>query len=663
MNRQVQRQTESVPGSGLRRRPGSVCPGVAPELGTDAIEPSIPERFEKQVAQDPGRLAVKSRNHELTYAALNEAANRVAHALLARRGPAAEPVAVFLRSDAPMVAALLGILKAGKMYVPLDPSHPVERNAAILAETEAASVVTDGRHLELARATARRGQLVLNMDDAAHARRNDPGLPVSSEACAWILYTSGSTGRPKGVVQTHRNALHFVRTYTAGLGVCAEDRLALVHSFCVNAGNHDIFTGLLNGASLFPLDLKEEGVAALPGWLEQHQLTLLHAGPTVFRHLVKCLTGDENFPHLRLIWLGGELLYARDVELYKKRFSAECVLVNRLGSTETGTIRWFFMNKKTPTTGNPVPVGYAAPDNEILLVDAVPDEGGQMGEIAVRSQYLAPGYWGRPDLTRAAFQPDPDGGSARVYRTGDIGRLMPDGCLICLGRKDSQVKIRGYRIEVGEVESALLDLPDIKEAAVVSAPDSVGDHRLVAYIVLATSAPRSVSGLRRALAIRLPAHMLPTVFVHLDVLPKAPNGKLDRRALPAPGRARPTLDQPPVAPRTSVETALCAIWREVLDLDEVGVTDAFLDLGGTSLAAGRILARLAETFRVDLPLRLLFEAPTVAGLAAALAARGVGASDPAAQERLLGELEGLSEAEAERLLAAGQPAPPEAGHE
>jgi acyl carrier protein len=151
--------------------------------------------------------------------------------------------------------------------------------------------------------------------------------------------------------------------------------------------------------------------------------------------------------------------------------------------------------------------------------------------------------------------------------------------------------------------------------------------------------------------------------VHLDVLPKAPNGKLDRRALPAPGRARPTLDQPPVAPRTPVETALCAIWREVLDLDEVGVTDAFLDLGGTSLAAGRILARLAETFRVDLPLRLLFEAPTVAGLAAALAARGVGASDPAAQERLLGELEGLSEAEAERLLAAGQPAPQEAGHE
>jgi amino acid adenylation domain-containing protein len=652
----------SLSGTQLIRQRGIGPTNPFAECKREEIEMSIPERFEEQVAKYPERLAVKSKNYELTYATLNEAANHVAHAILAQRGPDAEPVAVLLQSDAPMLAALLGILKAGKMYVPLDPSHPVARNAEILADTEAALFVTDSKHLSLARGTARRGQPIINVEDVARCSSDNPCLPLSLETCAWILHTSGSTGRPKGVVQTHRNVLHFVATYTNGFHVCADDRLAFVHSFCVSAGNHDIFTALLNGASLFLLDVKEEGVAALPKWLMQHNLTYLHVTPTVFRHLVSRLTGDESFPHLRLIWLGGEPVYARDVELYKKHFPQDCLFVNRLGSTETGTIRWYFVNKDTSLSGHAVPVGYPAPDNEILLLDAVAEEGGQVGEIAVKSPFLSPGYWRRPDLTQAAFLPDPEGGNARIYRTGDVGRLLPDGCLICLGRTDFQAKIHGYRIEVGEVEGALFDLPAVKETAVVAAKDGSGDYRLVAYIVLEPHAALTVSALRRALAAKLPAYMVPSVFVPLDSLPKAPNGKVRLSALPAPGRARPQLDSPVTPARTPVEAAVCAIWREVLELDEVGIHDPFLDLGGHSLAAGRIITRIAETFHVDLPLSTLFKAPTAAGIAAVIAASLARNADREPRDRILAELEKLSDAEAERLLTEGTSMQPEDLH-
>jgi acyl carrier protein len=348
--------------------------------------------------------------------------------------------------------------------------------------------------------------------------------------------------------------------------------------------------------------------------------------------------------------VGGEPVYARDVELYKKHFPQDCLFVNRLGSTETGTIRWYFVNKDTALSGNAVPVGYPAPDNEILLLDAVAEEGGQVGEIAVRSPYLSPGYWRRPDLTHAAFLPNLEGGNARIYRTGDIGRLLPDGRLICLGRKDFQIKIHGYRIEVGEVEGALFDLPAVKEAAVVGTKDGSGDYRLVAYVVLEPHGALTVSALRRALAAKLPAYMVPSAFILLDSLPKAPNGKVRLSALPAPGRARPDLDSLMMPPRTPVETAVCAIWREVLELDEIGIHDPFLDLGGHSLAASQVIARITETFRVDFPLRTLFEAPTVAELAAVITASLARKAEQGPRDGLLAELERLSDAEAERVL-------------
>jgi len=280
----------------------------------------------------------------------------------------------------------------------------------------------------------------------------------------------------------------------------------------------------------------------------------------------------------------------------------------------------YFLDEHTPTAGHVLPVGYPAEDKEILLLDEDGAEvgGDAVGEIAVRSRFLSPGYWRRPDLTAAAFRPDPAGGPERIYRTGDLGRRLPDGCLIHLGRKDFQVKIRGFRVEVAEVEGALLSLPTVQEAVVVAREDRPGDRRLVAYLVPTARPAPTVSALRQALAATLPDYMVPAAFVALDTLPKTPGGKVDRRALPAPGRARPALDQPLVAPRTPVEATVGAIWQEVLGLDEIGLHDNFFDLGGHSLAASQVIARVTETCHVDLPLRMLFEAPTVNGLALAV---------------------------------------------
>jgi len=280
----------------------------------------------------------------------------------------------------------------------------------------------------------------------------------------------------------------------------------------------------------------------------------------------------------------------------------------------------YFLDEDTPIAGHVLPVGYPAEDKEILLLDEDGAEvgGDAVGEIAVRSRYLSPGYWRRPDLTAAAFRPDPAGGPARIYRTGDLGRRLPDGCLLHLGRQDFQVKIRGFRVEVAEVEGALLSLPQVREAVVVAREDRPGERRLVAYLVPTARPAPTVSALRQALAATVPDYMVPAAFVVVDTLPKTPGGKVDRRALPAPGRARPALDQPLVAPRTPVEAAVGAIWQEVLGLDEIGLHDNFFDLGGHSLAVGQVLARVTETFHVDLPVRILFEAPTVNGLALAV---------------------------------------------
>jgi amino acid adenylation domain-containing protein len=599
--------------------------GTFIEFPEDEIEHSIPERFERIARRFADRTAVESSRHRLTYSDLNQAANRIAHAVLSTSGDKNDSIAVLMEHDAPVIGAIMGALKAGKFYVPLDPSLPYARSKFILDDAQAESIITNTKHLSLAESLVKSPSHLLNVDDIKHFPDADPSPRARPDDLSWVIYTSGTTGRPKGVMQNHRNVLHFMMNYTNALHICAEDRLTMLYSFSVNGGGHDMFAALFNGAAVCPYDLKAEGFAGLGQWLIDERISIYHSVPTIFRQFAESLTGREDFPNIRIVRLGGEPIYRRDVNLFKKHFSNNCILVNRLGSSETGSLRMFFLDKETEIRNNLVPVGYAVDANDILLLD---DSGAQVagdeGEIAVRTRYVSPGYWRRPDLTADSFFDDPADEKRKIYRTGDLGRMLPDGCLLHLGRKDFFVKIRGYRVELDEIEMQLMEFPGIKDVVVTALNNNSGDERLVAYVVPQTAPGPNVSEMRRFLADKLPDYMIPTTFIALDALPLTDTLKVDRKALPEPKGLRPEIAASYAPPRNSVEEALAKIWADLLDLNQVGINDNFFDLGGHSLTATRVISRVVETFSLDLPITVLFDSPTVAELAEIIVERKSG---------------------------------------
>lgn len=609
-------------------------------LDKTEVEQSIPQRFERQVELYGDRLAVRTPRGEMSYTELNRAANRIALAMLARLGDKEEPVALLFERDAQVVAAILASLKAGKIYVPLDPGYPRERNQYMLENSQVRLVLADRANLRLAENLA--AVPVFNVDDLnGEDRVTNPAIKIAPDRLAYILYTSGSTGQPKGVMQTHRNVLHTTLRYTNTLGITREDRLSMVHSYCHVAAAHNTFGALLNGASLFPFDVKQSGVSELIAWLSAQQITIYHSTPTLFHYLVAELPEDSAIlPSLRVIKLGGETVTYRDFELYRKHFPDRCLLHITLGATEIPMFCQSLVGKATEFSGSVVPTGHAAPDMEIVLLDGDRRmlEAGEVGEIAVKSQYLSPGYWRAADATASVFAPNLTGGRARVYRTGDLGYFLPDGKLVHAGRKDFQVKIRGHRVEIAEIEAALLAIAIVKQAAVVARENRLGEQGLAAFVVC--DGKLDVANVRDELARRLPNFMVPATFTALDALPLTPNGKLDRRALPAPDDSRPELEAAYVAPRTPTEEMLAAIWAEVLQLARVGIHDNFFDLGGHSLLATQVIARVKETLQADVPLRALFEAPTVAGLSALIVQKQAEALSDDELAQLLTEAQG-----------------------
>ena len=591
--------------------------GTFIEFKEEEIEQSIPDRFEKIVRLYPHRLAVKAGKQALPYTSLNQAANRLARALLARRALGNETVALLFEHSVDVITAIVGTLKAGKLFLMLDPAFPVERITYMLEEGQAGCIVTNTRHMALAAQFTNASRHVCNIDalDDALSTAN-VGLALSPETLGYLLYTSGSTGKPKGVAQNHRNILHSTMRRTNAFRICPADRLTLLSSGTLQAVTN-IFSTLLTGAGLYPFNVKEAGIPQLIAWLTQEEITIYHSSASLFRQVVNALTGEEDFSRIRLIRSASETGTKGDVELYRRYFSADCLFTNGLSSTETGTSSLYFVDKDTPITADTVPLGYPLQDMEILVLDEDGREVGcnRVGEIAVRSRYLALGYWRQPDLTEARFRPDPGGGDHRIYLTGDVGRRSQDGCLEHLGRKDFQVKVRGYRVETADVEAKLIDHPGIKQVVVIGRGTRSGDMQLLAYVVPAAQPGPSISGLRGFLQEKLPDYMIPSAFVMLEQMPLTPNGKVDRSALPALRTSRPALPTPFLAPRTPAEQELAHIWSEVLCLDRVGIHDNFFDLGGHSLAAARIITRVIQTLQLELAIKALFDAPTVADMA------------------------------------------------
>ncbi|HEY1234438.1 MAG TPA: non-ribosomal peptide synthetase [Candidatus Binatia bacterium] len=610
------------------------------EFPSEDLALSIPARFEKIAAQYPHRAAVKVGDRILTYEDLNQAANRLAHSIVTQRGTTQETIAVLMEHDFPLFAAIMGVLKAGKVCLVLDPSFPKDRSVFLLQDSQASLLIADSENLSLAEQSADENCGIVDIEqfDWAGSRAN-PGLPVSSQGLACLIYTSGSTGQPKGVVQTHANLLHESLIYCNGLHICADDRIALLYSCSVSQGMKITLAALLNGATLCPFDVRKRGVTQMSDWLVRQEVTIFFSVPVLFHQFIGTLTGQELFPNLRIIQLGSDRVAPREIEEYQRHFSAHAILIIRFGTTETGTVRRMYFDSTSSLGEVENAVGYAVEGAEVCLIDdtgaALPIDG--VGEIVVKGRYLSPGYWRRPDLSREKFVADFNGVNQRIYYTGDMGRMRADRCLYHLGRKDFQLSVRGYRVEAGEVETVLLAEPNVKEALVATcrASSNSAHDRLVAYIVAFEEPFPATWALRKAVRDKLPAYMVPTDFIFLDSLPLTPSGKIDRLALPLPQGTRPDLEVAYTEPQSDVERLLAEIWAEVLAIDPVGIHDDFFDLGGDSLAAARVISRVRQKFELNLPIKALFDAPTVARMAEVVRQSQAHHADAAALEQTL----------------------------
>lgn len=623
--------------------------GIISEFAKADIEQSLDNRFEQIVERYPGRIAVKTSKQSVTYAELNYMADCVASAIAAQQGHRSGPVGILFNSGYELLAAMLGVWKAGNTVALLDPVFPSARIAAMLEESEANLVIADKQNTSLALDAVPMHRLLqfesIERSASAQSRRGQ----IAPKAFACFVYTSGSTGQPKAVILSHRNMLHQTRLFTNAYHLCAHDRIALLTSGTSNTV-HTALLALLNGATLLPFDVRQEGITRISDWLMREEISICLLSSPLFRSFCQTLTGKERFSELRLLRLRSEAVYKSDFELYKKHFPRHCLLASGLASTETGLSRNCFFDHASVIAADEVPVGYAVEDKEIKLLDAEGRQVGfnEIGEIVVRSQYLSPGYLGRADLTEAKFRADPEGAENRLYFTGDLGLMLPDGCLIHKGRKDFRVKIRGYGVEVAEVEKALRAHEAVRDAVVVGRHNKSAETQLVAYFTVAQQRAPSASDLREFLSSSLPAYMIPSVFVRLDTLPLTPQGKIARRALPDPEQTRPELSIAYVAPHSDMELQLARIWSSVLSLDRVGIHDNFFDLGGHSLAATRVISRVVQAFQLELPVRSLFDAPTIAEMAVIIhQIRSERASD-AELAQMLRDVETITEEEAQR---------------
>lgn len=589
-------------------------------------------QFAEQARRSPAALAVVQGHKRLTYRELEESANRLAH-LLGSLGVGPEVrVGIFLERRPSLVVALLGVLKAGGIYVPLDPAYPTERLAFILEDSEMAVLLTEE---SLLGALPSSGPRLLVLDRQADLlSRSDPREPADRTVPAngaYMIYTSGSTGRPKGVVVTHANGARLFQA-TRSFGFGKEDVWTLFHSVAFDFSVWEIWGALLHGGALVLVPHEvSRSPRAFYELLRRERVTVLNQTPSAFAELTRVLDDPPGLS-LRLVIFGGEALDLRILRPWFERFSGRGPrMVNMFGITETTvhvTEREITPEDLKRTVGSAI--GGPIADLWLAILDPaghpVPD--GVAGELHVGGPGLARGYWRRPELTASRFVPAPSGSEpgARLYRSGDLVRRRGSD-LQYLGRIDQQVKLRGFRIELGEIEAELRAHPGVAASVCLLQGDNA-DKRLVAYVVPEGTEPPGQGELRRWLGGRLPDYMVPSAFVFLDAFPLTVHGKLDRRALPAPQPARPELEgAPPLPPRTLIEEALTGLWVDILNVDQVGIEDNFFQLGGHSLLATRLLSRVRESFGVDLPLSSLFATPTVAALSHAIEAGIRGTSE------------------------------------
>lgn len=589
----------------------------------------------RQAAATPEAVALETSDITWSYRELNQRANQLAHALQTLGVGPETPVALCLERSPDLVVALLGILKAGGAYVPLDPAYPPERLRALIQDTRACAVITrQDLQSRLDIQATRSIRLDAEAELLARQSTADPVAQITPDHLAYVIYTSGSTGQPKGVQITHRSLLNLISWHQQAFGVTATERATQLASPAFDAAGWELWPYLSAGACiLFPDEQTRVSPARLRDWLIAQKISMTFL-PTPLAEQMLTLDWPAALP-LRFLLTGADTLH------HYPSPGLPFAVINNYGPTEatvvasSGRVPYLTDAPEPPTLGWPIA------HTQIFILDEQMREvpTGQPGELYIGGAGLARGYHNRPDLTAERFLASPFARAARLYKTGDLARRLPDGQIAFLGRADHQLKLRGYRIEPGEIATALNRHPAISTSLVLAREDLSGEKRLVAYVVLNPGAEVMAGTLREHLAVTLPDYMLPALFVHLPALPLMPNGKTDRAALPAPNPANTLREHAAISATTPTEARLVEIVAPLLGLQQLGIDDNFFMLGGHSLLATQIIMHITKTFGVNLTLLSLFEAPTIRQLSAEV------------EQLVLARLETLSEEEVQQLLA------------
>jgi amino acid adenylation domain-containing protein len=603
----------------------------------------IHQIFEQQVEKTPNAVAVVFEGRQFTYQELNCHANQLAHHLRTLGVRPEVLVGICMERSLEMVVGLLGILKAGGAYVPLDPAYPLERLAFVLEDIETPVILTvEGLVKKLPEHGAQVVCLDSDWEAIAQNSEENPVCETTPENLIYVIYTSGSTGKPKGVMIPHLGISNMLEWRQATFEINERDKVLQTFSFCFDPSVWQIFWPLCFGAQLIMARPGgHQDSAYLVKTIAEQQITIVGFVPSIIRVLVE-EKGIENCQSLRHVTSGGEALSIELAESFLNCLNLDNILLNCYGPTEASIdVTYWTCQRGTEYTFSPI--GQPTTNVEIYILDEdlQPVPMGEIGELHIGGLGLARGYLNRPDLTKEKFIPNPltdfrledssqnskssigaqyiNPKSNRLYKTGDLGRYLPDGNIEFLGRIDHQVKIRGFRIELGEIEAILSQHPGVQESLVMAREDVPGDKRLVAYVVGHLEQIPSQDELRHFLLLELPEYMVPAAFVFMDAMPLNPNGKVDRRALPIPDSSSFIRSTSFIAPSTPKEEILAAIWEQVLGVKQIGVEDNFFELGGHSLLATQVISRVRQTLSIEVALGLLFEKPTIASFARAIA--------------------------------------------
>ncbi|HEU5124959.1 MAG TPA: amino acid adenylation domain-containing protein [Verrucomicrobiae bacterium] len=632
----------------------------------------IHELFEVQAAKTPDATALIFGQQKISYRELNERANRLAHRLQQAGITRESRVGVALERSPEMIVTLLAILKAGGAYVPLDRSYPQERLAFMIADTSVSVIVADAKFSisspqhDFGEKLSSPSFILIDLKKENLESESSENLSKSSGAdnLAYIIFTSGSTGTPKGVAAPHRSIMRLVRN-TNYVSISPDDVFLQLAPISFDASTFEIWGALLNGATLAIFPSHTPSLEELGRSIQSHGVTTLWLTAGLFHQMIDLQI--DSLKSVRQLLAGGDVLSVPHVQKALRELP-NCQLINGYGPTENTTFTCCYRVPKN-WHGKSVPIGKPISNTQVQVLDAnlSPVPIGVAGELFISGDGLARGYWNRPELTDEKFltirnsEENFQSSTARFYRTGDLVRWLPDGNLEFLGRKDQQVKIRGFRVEPGEIEAALKSHASVRDAVVTVRNRAAQDRQLVAYVIPSDESNFNRGELQRSLQNKLPAYLQPSQIVSLSEFPLTLNGKIDLRALPDPELLTAAASESIVPPRNSAEENLARIWREVLGRNSFGVHDNFFALGGHSLLVTQMISRIAKQFQIELPVRQVFETPTIAGLAMKLTdaplIQNANTSIPRRQtaraqaRQLLNQLDQLSEAEVESFLS------------